>query len=102
MERAVILSDTETFFIDQGWLKRAPATLSAASIGRSALVEREVEMIEAALAECHGRISGPSGAAAKLNIPRQTLESKIRSLGIDRHGRSAVKARADGLRLPGK
>jgi DNA-binding NtrC family response regulator len=39
-------------------------------------------MIEAALAESHGRISGPSGAAAKLKIPRQTLESKIRSLGI--------------------
>jgi len=43
-------------------------------------------MIEAALAETHGRISGPSGAAAKLGIPRQTLESKIRRLGLDRYG----------------
>jgi formate hydrogenlyase transcriptional activator len=43
-------------------------------------------MIEAALAETHGRISGSSGAAAKLGIPRQTLESKIRRLGIDRYG----------------
>jgi len=43
-------------------------------------------MIEAALAECHGRISGRSGAAAKLAIPRQTLESKIRRLGINKHG----------------
>jgi formate hydrogenlyase transcriptional activator len=44
-------------------------------------------MIEAALAECHGRISGPSGAAAKLGIPRQTLDSKIRRLGINKYGK---------------
>ena len=43
-------------------------------------------MIEAALADCHGRISGYSGAAAKLGIPRQTLESKIRMLGINKFG----------------
>jgi len=49
------------------------------------LAVRELEMIEAALAERHGRIAGPSGAAAKLCIPRQTLESKIRRLGIDKY-----------------
>jgi len=54
--------------------------------GLSALANREVEMIEAALAETHGRISVPMGAAAKLGIPRQTLESKIRRLGIDKYG----------------
>jgi formate hydrogenlyase transcriptional activator len=43
-------------------------------------------MIEAALADCHGRISETSGAAAKLGIPRQTLESKIRRLGINKYG----------------
>jgi formate hydrogenlyase transcriptional activator len=43
-------------------------------------------MIEAALAESHGRISGPSGAAMKLRMPRQTLESKIRRLGINKYG----------------
>jgi formate hydrogenlyase transcriptional activator len=48
--------------------------------------DREVEMIEAALADCHGRISGPLGAAAKLGIPWQTLESKIRCLGINKYG----------------
>jgi DNA-binding NtrC family response regulator len=53
----------------------------------SALADLEVEIIEAALAESHGRISGPSGAAAKLGIPRQTLESKIRRLGLDKYGR---------------
>ena len=42
-------------------------------------------MIEAALAETKGRVSGPSGAAAKLGIPRSTLESKIRSLGLNKH-----------------
>jgi formate hydrogenlyase transcriptional activator len=47
------------------------------------LAEAERELIEAALAASHGRISGPSGAAAKLGIPRQTLESKIKALHID-------------------
>ncbi len=49
------------------------------------LVEHERELIEAALARSRGRISGPFGAAAKLGIPRQTLESKILSLGIEKH-----------------
>jgi DNA-binding NtrC family response regulator len=48
--------------------------------------DREVEMIEAAMADCHGRISGTSGAAAKLGNPWQTLESKIRCLGINKYG----------------
>jgi transcriptional regulator with GAF, ATPase, and Fis domain len=42
-------------------------------------------MIEDALRESQGRISGPIGAAAKLGLPRQTLESKIKRLGIKRH-----------------
>jgi formate hydrogenlyase transcriptional activator len=46
---------------------------------------QEKEMIEAALAESGGRISGPAGAAVRLGIPRQTLESKINSLGINKH-----------------
>jgi len=54
--------------------------------GRSALEAREVETIEAALAASQGRISGPSGAAAKFGIPRQTLESRIKRLGIDKYG----------------
>jgi formate hydrogenlyase transcriptional activator len=53
--------------------------------GLSALANSEVGLIKAALAESHGRISGPTGAAAKLGIPRQTLESKIRRLGIDKY-----------------
>jgi formate hydrogenlyase transcriptional activator len=49
------------------------------------VVAHEKELIETALAKSNGRIAGPSGAAAKLGIPRQTLESKIRSFGIDKH-----------------
>ena len=49
------------------------------------LGERERAMIEAALAATKGRVSGPSGAAAKLGLPRSTLESKIRSLGLNKN-----------------
>jgi formate hydrogenlyase transcriptional activator len=85
VERAVTLSETDTFVVDESWLSSESVDLSPRK-GLSALANREIEMIEAALAESHGRISGPSGAAAKLGIPRQTLESKIRRLGIDKYG----------------
>jgi len=85
VERAVILSESDTFVVDESWLKAEGAEPNQQE-GLLALAEREVEMIQAALAESHGRISGPSGAAAKLGIPRQTLESKIRRLGIDKYG----------------
>ena len=85
IERAVILCETDIFLVDESWLERESAESSQGE-GLSALAGREVQMIEAALAETHGRISGPSGAAAKLGIPRQTLESKIRRLGIDKYG----------------
>ena len=87
VERAVILSETDNFVVDESWLKRESAD-SSTHEGLLALAGREVEMIETALAESHGRISGPSGAAAKLGIPRQTLESKIRRLGIDKYGQN--------------
>jgi PAS domain S-box-containing protein len=83
VERAVILSESDTFFVDESWLKRESAESRQPRDGLSTLSDREVEMIEAALAECRGRISGPLGAAAKLGIPRQTLESKIKRLGIN-------------------
>jgi formate hydrogenlyase transcriptional activator len=85
VERAVILSESDAFVVDESWLTDESAE-SSRDEGLSTLADREVEMIEAALAETHGRISGPTGAAAKLGIPRQTLESKIRRLGIDKYG----------------
>jgi PAS domain S-box-containing protein len=86
VERAVILSETDTFFVDQSWLKPESVESRKSREGLLALADREVEMIKAALAECHGRISGPAGAAARLGIPRQTLESKIRRFGISKYG----------------
>jgi len=84
VERAVILCETDTFGVDESWLKGESGESSRRE-GLSALASHEVEVIEAALAESGGRISGPSGAAAKLGIPRQTLESKIRRFGIDKY-----------------
>jgi formate hydrogenlyase transcriptional activator len=85
VERAVILSETDTFFVDESWLKLESAESRPSRKGLSTLSTREVEIIEAALADCNGRIAGPSGAAAKLRIPRSTLESKIRRFGIDKY-----------------
>src|SRR5713101_3325957 len=91
VERAVVLCEGEIFCVDPSWL--APASSSRTSPNEPTLTiplvtdlaERERAMIENALREAEGLISGPAGAAAKLGIPRQTLESKIRKLGINRH-----------------
>jgi formate hydrogenlyase transcriptional activator len=86
IERAVILCDRETFTVDQSWMQHDTAAASAGRIRLTeALANREKEMIEAALTQSRGRISGPSGAAVKLGIPRSTLESRIRSLRINKH-----------------
>jgi len=86
VERAVILCDGETFCVDPSWLTPGVPRPVASSVPLvEDLAEREKVMIENALRESGGLISGPTGAAAKLRLPRQTLESKIRKLGIDRH-----------------
>jgi formate hydrogenlyase transcriptional activator len=86
IERAVVLCDSGTFSVDETWLKRDATSVPSPSVPLSAtLAEREKELIEAALAQSRGRVSGASGAAARLGIPRQTLESKIVSLGINKH-----------------
>src|SRR5579864_583742 len=92
VERAVILCDGETFSLDETWLPRKSNQLSGRQVFRIGVLaedkkefaERERKAIADALAECHGRVSGPHGAAAKLGIPHQTLASKIESLGIDK------------------
>jgi formate hydrogenlyase transcriptional activator len=85
IERATVLVEGETFAIDESWLtsKRSKVTNGSARPVTS-LATGEKELIEAALAEAEGRVSGPRGAAAKLGIPRQTLEWKIRALKIDK------------------
>jgi hypothetical protein len=81
---AVILTEIDTVVVDESWLKRESGKLETPHQGLSALVDREVEIIGAALAESHGRISGPSGAGAKPGIRRQALESKIRRPRLDK------------------
>lgn len=85
IERAVVLCEADTFSIDGSWLQ-ARADPSPRPMARLAttLVGHEKELIEAALAESRGRVSGPSGAAARLGIPRQTLDSRIMALHIDK------------------
>ena len=87
VERAVIMCDGETFSVDETWVPHATSRASQAlRMPFSGLLrvtkQQERDMIEAALAASRGRVSGPAGAASKLGIPRQTLESKIRRLGI--------------------
>jgi formate hydrogenlyase transcriptional activator len=92
VERAVILCDGETFSVDEKWLQRKSSPLAQRPVSRADVLaedkkefaDRERKAIEAALAECQGRVAGPQGAAAKLGIPRQTLEWKIAGFGIDK------------------
>jgi formate hydrogenlyase transcriptional activator len=86
IERAVILSESDTFSVDETWLKRElrPNPRRSATLN-GALARQEKEMIEAALAESHGQISGTSGAAAKLGLPARTLDSKIKRLRINKY-----------------
>ena len=94
VERAVVLSNDETFFVDESWLRpqlrqqlggvSADQNLTSVPLVTN-LLEREREIIESALREAGGVVGGPAGAAAKLGIPRETLNSKIRKLGIKRY-----------------
>jgi len=86
IQRAIVLCESETFSVDETWLKREKHRLSGSVIPLGAtLAEHEKDIIEAALADCGGQVAGPTGAAAKLGLPRQTLESKITALGINKH-----------------
>jgi formate hydrogenlyase transcriptional activator len=81
IERSVIVSETDHFSIDESWLSRAPTNSKPLS---EDLVTQEKQRIEAVLAETKGRVSGPSGAAAKLGMPASTLDSRIKALKIDK------------------
>ena len=87
IERSVIVSETPTFAVDESWLSRRPSSsdVSVQPSIFSRLPAQERAAIEAALRECGGRVYGPSGAAAKLGMPRTTLESKIKSLKINKN-----------------
>jgi formate hydrogenlyase transcriptional activator len=85
IERAVILSDGDTLAVDETWLKGNTANPGRVRALDIALGKQEKEMIEAALAESQGRVSGPAGAAAKLGLPARTLDSKIKRLEIKKN-----------------
>jgi formate hydrogenlyase transcriptional activator len=103
VERAVILCDEETFAVDETWLKPRSDPPFGQALPRTGILAEaakefsglEKQAIETALAECQGRVAGPRGAAAKLGIPSQTLDSKIASLGIDKR---RFKMRSAGQR----
>ena len=86
IERAVILCEGETFSVDETWLGRElPTARTRPSTLTRALARQEKEMIEAALKECSGRVSGPEGAATKLGLPARTLDSKIKRFKINKY-----------------
>jgi len=86
IERSVILSSGDVFAVDDVWLSNESPQVTARVVAAPASSEREPrterEIIEAALVASRGRVSGPSGAAAKLQIPASTLEHKIKALKI--------------------
>jgi transcriptional regulator with GAF, ATPase, and Fis domain len=89
IERSVIVSSGEVFSVDELWLSKTvsstPSRVEAsAPLNPDDPPRTEREVIEAALAESRGRVSGPAGAAAKLRIPPSTLESRIKALKIDK------------------
>jgi transcriptional regulator with GAF, ATPase, and Fis domain len=86
VERSVILCTGDTFWIDEAWLSSqdAPSLESSRPLTQS-VQNYERQLIEAALAESNGKIAGPKGAAAKLGIPRSTLDAKIKQLNIEKH-----------------
>jgi formate hydrogenlyase transcriptional activator len=86
IERAVILSDDETFSVDLSWLGTvAPKVPTRTAALTTDIAARERTMIESALRKANGRVAGANGAAAALGIARQTLESKMKKLGISPH-----------------
>src|SRR5882762_4820292 len=93
IERSIILCETEIFSIDESWLSQRPLASEPTSHLKlnHKLAAHEKEMIEAALRKSAARVSGPSGAA-KLGISRSTLESKIRSLKINKYHFTTARA----------
>jgi transcriptional regulator with PAS, ATPase and Fis domain len=86
IERSMILCESEIFSIDENWLPQPLTLESKQQVGlRRRFLLQEKDMIETALKDTGGRVSGPTGAAVKLGMPRSTMESKIRSLRINKN-----------------
>ena len=92
VERAMILCDSDTFCVEEAWLQPEPGPEPGPDLQpaltnglQPALIKQERVLIEAALAETRGRVSGQDGAARRLGVPRTTLESRIKTLRIDKY-----------------
>ena len=85
VERSVILCNGETFSVEPAWLSSQPAGRQELGALTDTLRNYEKDIIEKALMDSNGKIAGPHGAAAKLGIPRTTLDARIRQLKIKRH-----------------
>lgn len=86
VERSVIVCETDSFSVDPRWLSvDSSSTDKEGWQLRRKSPAQEKEVIEAALAATRGRVSGPAGAASQLGMPASTLESKIRSLRINKY-----------------
>jgi len=83
IERSVIVSETDEFTLDESWVSSVARSESGLGLSGTLTVHERV-IVEDALRASGGRVFGPSGAATRLGIPRSTLESKIRSLGINK------------------
>jgi formate hydrogenlyase transcriptional activator len=84
IERSVIVSDTDEFMVDESWLSPRSRRLETGGGLSRSLAAHEKAIVEDALRGSRGRVFGASGAAARLGIPRSTLESRIRALKIDK------------------
>ena len=80
----MIVSDSDEFMVDESWLSKRSQVESRFGLPGT-VAAHEMAIIEDALRIAGGRVAGPSGAAARLGIPRSTLESKIRTLKIDKN-----------------
>ena len=78
----MILCDGDTFLVEKAWVQQDSEPYPGV---RLSFANQERALVEAALAKSHGRVSGPRGAAHRLGVPRTTLESKIKSLRINKH-----------------
>ena len=101
VERAVILCEGETFSVDESWLQGKAVQSSTRILPRHGMLaeiekefaDRERNIIESALKAAGGRVSGLNGAAEKLGVPPQTLDSKITSLKIDKRKLKSTKSK---------
>jgi formate hydrogenlyase transcriptional activator len=94
IERSVIVCDTEDFLVDASWLSTGWNSAGAGALP-STLAAHEKSIIEKALQTSGGRVFGPGGAAERLGIPRSTLESRIRTLRINKRRFRARPAKAE-------